>query len=656
MIESHYRSYDVKLSPKRDGDLLTCLAAMGLCGKNIANVTTFLIKQVQKAYRWQGKDAKHAFRMRESLHPLQATVITFLNEQIDEYNRDQDAKRHAKKTAQAIKLRAMTSEEAQATKVVATFTPLRRFGAEIDKVVHDQILDGKFLYFAVKKWDAQQAAQNAVAVPDTQALPGALAQNIVCGVRDDFLNHYKALGGYRDKPEAFTGRPREPGYLGKNSHKTLSVDMAQIHGKLIESRKPVYFMDYARTKPLPAAALAAYKAVDVHAWVEQVRIKHKLKKGSEAEQLRVVCSGNTARVEIVFSIPVELAPHCLIGQIDQFAHDTQWYSKKTPDFLSVLAKRSQRIGALAQQLCRDQNLGMAGADLGMTNLVAIGYHVGHPVRGAVITSKQYVQRIKRMDMVLDAIKSRQTPEAVKVVQRRQADGEKVSKEDRYLLQVAYRELYASPAYLQAMARKTAFVQDTVHKMSHWIVDQLVAKKVQLLVIGKNDGWKNNANIGRIKNREFHNFPHARFIDVLRYKAFESGVLVLTAEEAYTSKSSFINNGILPAHGDKQAILAQANQVTENTVASPSATPIVRLRDLLGGVRGSRLKRHHYTSRLLNKKITLHADLNAAMNMMRKVCGWLRFDPLRHALRANIVGLCWSGFDGSRKEQFALICR
>ena len=654
MIGSHYRSLNVGLSQQRDRDLLACLGAMGLAGKNIANTTTFLIKQVLSSYRWQGADVQLAYVRSATLHAFQQQVLDFLNTQIDQYNQEKAAKRNAKITAQAAKLSALPPEEALKVKAIALFAPVSRFDVAITKDVHNQIFDGKFLYYVVQQWNAQQAVINNVSVPDTQALPGAIAQNVVFDIRDDFINYFKAVKAYGINPSGFTGRPKEPGYLGKNSRKTLQVDMAQLHGKLIVTRRPAYFLDYARTKPLPAVSLAAYQAVDVNAWIEALRVKHQLHAGAAPEQLRIVCSGRLPKLEIVFSIPVEIAATSLIGQLDQMARDANWYSKATPDFAAVLARRGAAMQSRAQQLCREQNLVMAGGDLGMTNLITIGYHATSPVRGGIVTGKQYKKRIQGFDKELDALKATLTPEAVKAIQRRQEAGEPISKADRDLLRHAYQSLYAAPAYAEALAHKSAFVQDTVHKLSRWVVDELVARKVQLLVIGKNPGWKQEANLGRIKNREFHNFPHARFIEVLRYKAFEHGILVLETEEAFTSQSSFINNGILPAYEDRHTALAQANAMTPT--ASPSEAPRLRLRDLLGGMRGAGHKRHRYTSTLPSKKITLHADLNAALNILRKVCTWLCFDPLRHHLRASIVGLCWSGFGGRRKEHVALICR
>ena len=63
----------------------------------------------------------------------------------------------------------------------------------------------------------------------------------------------------------------------------------------------------------------------------------------------------------------------------------------------------------------------------------------------------------------------------------------------------------------------------------------------MLVIGKNDGWKQEVNMGKRNNQQFVQIPHARFIEMLAYKAELVGIRVIITEESYTSKCSFLDN-------------------------------------------------------------------------------------------------------------------
>lgn len=108
------------------------------------------------------------------------------------------------------------------------------------------------------------------------------------------------------------------------------------------------------------------------------------------------------------------------------------------------------------------------------------------------------------------------------------------------------------------------------------------------MIGKNDQWKQRINLGRQNNQSFVNIPHARFIEILTYKAELVGINVLIQEESYTSKASVLDGDMIPVYGTKEA---------EDATFS-----------------GKRIKRGLYIAkdgRLIN------ADVNASYNVIRK---------------------------------------
>jgi putative transposase len=54
------------------------------------------------------------------------------------------------------------------------------------------------------------------------------------------------------------------------------------------------------------------------------------------------------------------------------------------------------------------------------------------------------------------------------------------------------------------------------------------------------GWKQEVNLGKRNNQAFVFIPHARFIEMLTYKAELVGITVVIIEESYTSKCSFLD--------------------------------------------------------------------------------------------------------------------
>ena len=69
----------------------------------------------------------------------------------------------------------------------------------------------------------------------------------------------------------------------------------------------------------------------------------------------------------------------------------------------------------------------------------------------------------------------------------------------------------------------------LHTASRRIIDLLVEEGIGTLVIGKNPFWKQAVEIGHKHNQEFVQIPHAKFIELLTYKAERVGVTVLVTE-------------------------------------------------------------------------------------------------------------------------------
>jgi len=130
--------------------------------------------------------------------------------------------------------------------------------------------------------------------------------------------------------------------------------------------------------------------------------------------------------------------------------------------------------------------------------------------------------------------------------------------------------------------RTRRINHYLHTASRRIINLLVAQGIGTLIIGKNPNWKQEVEMGKRTNQQFGCSPHARFIEMLAYKAELVGIQVLITEESYTSKCSFL---------DKEPIKKQESYA------------------------GKRVKRGLFRAadgRLIN------ADVNGSFNIIRKV--------------------------------------
>ncbi len=136
------------------------------------------------------------------------------------------------------------------------------------------------------------------------------------------------------------------------------------------------------------------------------------------------------------------------------------------------------------------------------------------------------------------------------------------------------------------------VMHYLHTASRRIIDLLVEEGIGTLIIGKNPFWKQEVELGRKHNQEFVHIPHAKFIELLTYKAELVGITVLLTEESYTSKASFLDRDVLPTYDATQG-------------------PEQEEKPRFSGRRESRWYR-------VKGRAPLHSDVNGSYNIGRKV--------------------------------------
>ncbi len=81
----------------------------------------------------------------------------------------------------------------------------------------------------------------------------------------------------------------------------------------------------------------------------------------------------------------------------------------------------------------------------------------------------------------------------------------------------------------------------LHKASRLIINWCLANRIDTIVIGYNEHWKQKVNLGKKNNQNFVSIPFARLIQKLSYKAEDDGIEIEMIEESYTSKCSFVDN-------------------------------------------------------------------------------------------------------------------
>ena len=151
------------------------------------------------------------------------------------------------------------------------------------------------------------------------------------------------------------------------------------------------------------------------------------------------------------------------------------------------------------------------------------------------------------------------------------------------------------------------VNDTIKKAARCIVNRCIQNDIGTLIVGYNLDFKRSVNLGKQNNQNFIQIPLGNLRQQLEFLCWKYNIDYIEQEESYTSKSSFLDNDVLPVYKAEQPYIGQFS--------------------------GNRVTRGLYRSR--NNTI-LNADVNGAANILRKCKQNVDFDKLCNGLLANPV--------------------
>jgi IS605 OrfB family transposase len=152
--------------------------------------------------------------------------------------------------------------------------------------------------------------------------------------------------------------------------------------------------------------------------------------------------------------------------------------------------------------------------------------------------------------------------------------------------------------LRVTRKRNHQMRDGINKAAKLIVAHCLRHGIGTLIVGWNEGFKDNANLGKANNQKFVQMPLGKLKDRLGQLCELHGIRFVETEEAYTSQASFLDGDSLPKYGEKP---------------------------LWWKASGKRIQRGLYQSA---KKLIVNADLNGAANILRKVASNLGLDLSR----------------------------
>ncbi len=132
------------------------------------------------------------------------------------------------------------------------------------------------------------------------------------------------------------------------------------------------------------------------------------------------------------------------------------------------------------------------------------------------------------------------------------------------------------------------INDYMNKTARIIIDYCINNDIGTLIVGYNETFQRNSNIGKINNQAFVNIPYRQLRSKLEYLCELNGIAFVKQEESYTSKASFWDKDNIPVYNNDNPKTYQFS--------------------------GNRIYRGLYKT--ANGKY-LNADVNGALNIMKK---------------------------------------
>ena len=168
------------------------------------------------------------------------------------------------------------------------------------------------------------------------------------------------------------------------------------------------------------------------------------------------------------------------------------------------------------------------------------------------------------------------------------------------------------------------IHNILHQISSYVVNWLKTNHIEALIIGYNGKWKVEIEMGKRNNQNFVQIPFLKLIDQLKYKCEKEGIALIITEESYTSKASFLDLDVMPMY---QKDVKNATKFS-----------------------GKRIKRGLYKS---SNGVLIHADVNAAYNILRKVIGdmWVKTHAnsiVDYAINPVAIASCFGKFSYKTK--------
>jgi IS605 OrfB family transposase len=599
------------------------LSCYGLSAKNIKNATLFIVKNIFTSYTYNKE--LNTYTLKNNLHQNQLDIIHTVNQTISTLNAKLKSKYNDKlnlfNQAKNKHYQENKDNKEEFKEKEPKLIQFNNYLSTIDSKTYYQIINKTLLENVIKTKEVLNKE-----FQDYSEVHSHLAQSVVQQVCDEYSYYFKALKEYfltknnssNIENNGFTGMPKEPQYKAKNSKITFEISKQRFNNDgtvlLIGSKHKLY-KDYTKKELINNSIKEEFNKFNLMDIINNdLKNKniHYLNNidNYEVVGIRVIPGKykKLPKIEYIISFNKELEGfYPALIKKSQLMYGKDFFELKDKDKLSVIKEYFNNDYKNLNNKVNNVPYFM-GLDLGVVNFAGVSFYTANRDKNYVISGKSLKNRISNLDIKIDKKKKKLCIEIIKTIQSKKDKKEQLSRQELNLLNEYYKSIYHDELISKTQERKSNITNDFIHKLSKCLIDECLTKEIKVIVAGKNKGWKNEINNGAKNNRTMYNFPHAKFIEILKYKALLKDIVVIEVEESYTSKTSFIDNEELRAFNkeeNKDLTQGEENQLSKNN------------KKMLGKRKNQKF--------ITKEKKVIHADVNGSYNIVRKVLLNLSYD-------------------------------
>jgi putative transposase len=231
------------------------------------------------------------------------------------------------------------------------------------------------------------------------------------------------------------------------------------------------------------------------------------KKGREVSLTPMTIDGKKLKSKIQFRLPEYL---------EEVTINTITITKNGTGYVANIAYRKEGFSVDVTDSLPDMSDKILGIDLGLNNLAT----TVNTVNGeSMIIDGKYLKSVNQYyNKTVAELRSNMD------LTKQQAE------KDKYFKRIQ-----------KATVRRNRTVRDFMHKVAKRIAHHAHELDVSDVVVGYNQGWKSEINLGCKTNQKFVQIPYRKLIDALRDKLQEVGIHLRETEESYTSKIDHLAN-------------------------------------------------------------------------------------------------------------------